>query len=137
MTATLTLRHTPMRDGGFDDLKMDAVLIRGGWIVCIGATGYATPGVTATGLIAWGIASEEVDNSGGSAGDLKITVETSRGKKDFFFLNDTGTPLTQADVGNDCYILDNQTATGDSTGRSVLGTLMEVTSSGVWVRFKQ
>jgi hypothetical protein len=138
MAATTTIRITRQREGTYDTLLLeeDAVIL-GGTIVCLNAAGYAVPGTSATGLIAWGIATESVDNTDGADGAKKVAVETSRGRKDFFFLNDTGTAVAQADVGNDCYVLDNQTVTGDSTGRSVCGIVIEVTSTGVWVRFKQ
>lgn len=42
--------------------------------------------------------------------------------------NDTGTAVVAANVGSDCYILDDHTVTGSSTGNSVAGRVWQVDS---------
>lgn len=109
-----------------------------GGIVCLSATGYATPGATATTLVADGIALETVDNSAGAAGDAKVRVK----KGVFRFGNSASTDaITRAEIGDDCYIVDDQTVaktngdTGSGATRSKAGKIMDVDAVGVWVRF--
>lgn len=104
-----------------------------GGIVCVNAAGYGTPGAATYGLKAVGRAEETVDNTG-SAGDLSVNVK--RGC--FKFANSATTDaLTIADVGRDCYIVDDQTvARTNATGlRPVAGMVVQVDSDGVWVEF--
>jgi hypothetical protein len=81
-----------------------------------------------------GRAETQADNSSGSNGD--ITVDVRKGV--FRFANSTGgDEITRADIGGNCYIVDDQTvAKTDGTGaRSVAGKVFDVDSGGVWVRF--
>jgi hypothetical protein len=138
MGALTKVRPGGRRDGGYVTLKVDAgVIIYGGAIVVTGAEGLARPGYSETGLTVWGRATETVDNSGGAAGAKSVQVELSKGTKKFQFENDlTGTPLTQMDVGKPAYVLDDQTLTADSTGRSHGGTIViGVEGSKVWMMF--
>jgi hypothetical protein len=94
--------------------------------------GYAAPGRTALGLIALGVARKDVDNSAGANGDLLADIE--RGA--FPFNNSAGVDaITQAHLGKDCYIVDDNTvALTDGYGtRSKAGRIVEVTSSAVIV----
>ena len=135
MTATTVDRATPRRDGEQFVRKMAAVKILAGTIVCLSATGYATPGATATTLVADGIAIETVDNSAGAAGDLSIQVEKGVFR---FFNSAAGDAITIAEIGDDCWIVDNQTvAKTDGTGtRSKAGRIVDVDAQGVWVEFR-
>ncbi|MGN0710502.1 MAG: hypothetical protein ACI4LO_01985 [Anaerovoracaceae bacterium] len=92
-------------------------------------SGYAEPGSKAEGLIAAGRAEETVDNSNGAAGDVFINVR--RGT--FIFENDESAAVTNAELLQSCYILDDCTVTATSTGASVAGKVIEVTSEGVAV----
>jgi hypothetical protein len=108
--------------------------IYAGALVARDSNGYATPGATATGTLGMGRAEAQADNSSGSDGDLSVDVRTGV----FRFGNSSGgDEVTTADIGNDCYIVDDQTvAKTDGTGtRSVAGTVFDVDSDGVWVRF--
>lgn len=138
MAAQTNIRVTKTREGRFTTQKVAAnTKIYGGSIVVLEG-GYAKPGRTATGLIAMGRATETVDNTGGAAGAKTITIERSAGMVEYLYANDTGTAVAQADVGGDCYILDDQTVTGDNTGRSVAAEVCEVVPNiGVWIRFKR
>jgi hypothetical protein len=132
------IRITKPRQGRYATYKVAAdVKIWGGALVVL-EDGYAKPGYAGVGLIAAGKATETVDNVGGLAGEKSITVERSGGEVEFLYVNDTATPVAQADVGGPCFILDDQTVSGDDTDRSVAGTVCEVipgTPGSVWIRF--
>lgn len=105
-----------------------------GSLVCISATGYATPGAIATTLKADGRARTTVDNTAGADGAVKVEVE----KGTFQFANSAaGDLITIADIGTDCYVVDDQTVAKTSNGatRSIAGKIVDVDALGVWVRF--
>jgi hypothetical protein len=105
-----------------------------GALVAVNATGYATPGATATTLRGIGRAEAQADNSAGADG--AISVDVMRGV--FRFGNSAAADLiTRAEIGADCYIVDDQTvAKTNGTGtRSVAGTVFDVDADGVWVKF--
>lgn len=105
-----------------------------GALVCLNATGYATPGAVATTLKADGRAKTTVDNTAGADGALKVEVE----KGTFQFANSAaGDAIAIADIGNDCYVVDDQTVAKTSGGatRSIAGKIVDVDAQGVWVRF--
>lgn len=89
--------------------------------------GYAKPAVTATGLISVGRADEEVDNTDGNDGDLLVQVEQG------VFCYANGNAVTLASVGLLCYFVDDQTVSSNAAGKSIAGTIEEVTADGVWV----
>ena len=102
-------------------------------IVVLDSSGWAKPGVTATGLIAAGRACQQVDNSSGANGDLYVQVK----KGVFAFNNSTaGDAITQAEIGDACYIVDDNTVakTSGTNTRSVAGKIMDVDASYVWVQ---
>lgn len=88
--------------------------------------GFAVGGTTATGLIAVGRADEKVVNSG-SAGAKRVKVRQGV----FPFNNATaGDACTTANVGSDVYVLDDNTVTITSTGRSKAGKLVDILDNG-------
>lgn len=93
--------------------------------------GYAKPAATATGLIALGRAEETVDNTAGAAGAVAVPVE--RGV--FYFDNSATDAITQADVGKNAYIVDDETVakTHATNTRSIAGIIRAVDTYGVWV----
>lgn len=133
MVALTKDRNTVRRDGALHaDPVAAGTRIYAGALVCLNASGYAVPGSTATTLKARGVALEQVDNSGGAAGAL--TVPVRRGV--FKFANSTATDeITIADIGVNCYIVDDQTVarTNGSSTRSVAGRIDGVDTDGVWV----
>jgi hypothetical protein len=135
MAALTEARTTPRRDGrGFARAVAATKKIFEGSIVCLSATGFATPGATATALVADGVALSTVDNSAGADGDKTVEVE----KGVFRFGNSASTDaITRAEIGDDCYIVDDQTVakTSGSNTRSIAGKIVDVDSVGVWVRF--
>ena len=105
-----------------------------GALVCLSATGFATPGAVATTLKADGRAKTTVDNTAGADGAVKVEVE----KGTFQFANSAaGDAITIADIGNDCYVVDDQTVAKTNGGatRSIAGKIVDVDALGVWVRF--
>lgn len=131
---TAPLENTP-RLGGDDLWKLPlaaSAKIWAGGIVMIDA-GYAKPGAVAVGKFVAGRAERSVDNTGGSAG-AKV-LEVRRGI--FKYKCGTSTDaITQADVGNACYVLDDQTVakTDGSGARSKAGLIYQIDpDGGVWV----
>ena len=99
------------------------------------AAGNATPGATATTLRGVGRVEQYVDNSSGAAGAENIPIR----KGIFKFANSGATDaITTADIGNDCYIVDDQTVakTSGTNTRSVAGPVFDVDADGVWVDFR-
>ena len=128
-------RPTLRRDGeGLDPPVAAATRIFAGAIVCINAAGFAVPGATATTLKAVGAADDRADNLAGAAGDIRVKVR----KGTFRYANSASADLIAlADVGSDCYVVDDQTVakTSGSNTRSVAGKVFDVDADGVWVKF--
>jgi hypothetical protein len=95
--------------------------------------GYAAPGRTATGLVAAGRCELTADNSAGAAGAIKARIKQGVFK---FGNSSAGDLIAQADVGADCYIVDDQTVakTNGTSTRSRAGIIVAVDSDGVWVQ---
>ena len=134
MSALTQDRNTPYKDGELLSFKVAANVkcYAGGIAVLDG--GYCRPGRTGTGLIYIGRFEQQVDNSGGAAGAKVVMVR--RGKA-FLFENSAASAITQADLGQDCYIEDDQTvakSAGTGAGaKSKAGRIMGVDDMGVWV----
>jgi hypothetical protein len=110
MTATTTDRDTKRSDGKLKAIKMAAVKIPKGVLVCINTSGYATNGADTANYLFAGVSYEQVDNSAGSAGDQEIRVEKT-GEHTFVY---NGGDASQAIVGKEVYIVDNQTVDEDA-----------------------
>ncbi|WP_420598633.1 hypothetical protein [Neptuniibacter sp.] len=126
-------RNTKRREGKqFSDPVAAAAVIFAGALVCLDASGNAVPGSVSTTLTARGRAEEHVDNSSGAAGDLNVEVRGG-----LFLLKNSAAAdeITRADIGNDCYIVDDETVakTDGTSTRSVAGKIQDVDSAGVWV----
>lgn len=126
-------RQVKRRDGtNYSDPVAASTKIYLGALVCTNAAGNAVPGSTSTTLKARGIAQEQVDNLAGSAGDKTVPTRTGI----FPFKNSaSGDLITRADIGNDCYIVDDETVakTSGSSTRSIAGKIKDIDASGVWV----
>jgi hypothetical protein len=135
MAALTAERATTERTGDLYSRPVaTAVKVYAGSIVMLNATGYATPGATATGQVADGVAVETVDNTSGADGAKTVTVS----KGIFKFANSASADLiTIAEIGDDCYIVDDQTVakTSGTSTRSIAGKIMAVESDGVFVKF--
>lgn len=127
-------RNTAERTGDLISAGVAAaVKCYAGGIAVLDAAGNIKPGVTATGLICVGRFEEYVDNTAGLAGDVSATAK--RGT--FRFANSGGgDAIAAAQIGDACYIVDDQTVAKTSNGatRSVAGIIADVDSAGVWVR---
>ena len=136
MAALTTSRNTPERSGDVIGYPVKASVkpIQGGIAVLSG--GYAAPGSVATTLIAVGRFEETVDNSAGANGDLSVCVKRGTFK---FGNSSAGDLIAQANVGADCYIVDDQTValTNGTSTRSLAGKIIAVDADGVWVKIGQ
>ena len=131
MAALTTPRNTQKRIGEIFafPVKAATTCIQGGLAVL--DAGYAAPGRVATTLIAVGMFAETA--TAVAAGDATARVE--RGI--FKFANSTaGDLIAQANVGADCYIVDDQTValTNGGATRSRAGKVTAVDADGVWVQ---
>jgi hypothetical protein len=112
-----------------------ATKILGGTIVCVDASGNATPAVTDGSAVSTlkvvGIARDTADNTSGSAGDLKIAVYTG------ISLWENGDTITKTSIGAVAFAGDNQTVykASSSGKRPVCGIIRGLDSAGkVWVQ---
>ncbi len=132
MTALAADRNTPVRDGVLFSFPVAATTkIYAGAIVMLNAAGDATKGATATGQISAGRADELVDNTGAAGAK---TVKVRKGV--FRWANSAaGDAITKAEIGDNCYIVDDQTVakTDGTATRSVAGKIVDVDADGVWV----
>lgn len=105
-----------------------------GTIVCRNASGYAVPGSDTANLVTLGLAAEEVDNTGGAAGDLSVRVERGETYK---LLNDPTNPVTIASImtAGAAVIKDNQTVcvAAGATNDIPVGRPVQVDADGVWI----
>lgn len=106
-----------------------------GTIAVIDASGNCKPGITSTTVKAVGVFKAPWDNTSGTAG--AITVEVDRGVYGPFANSASTDTITAAEVGSDCYIVDDQTVakTNGTNTRSIAGKVHQVETAGVWVRF--
>lgn len=131
MAALTDARDTRRREKTthFDPVK-GATTIYQGALVCLDANGWLVPGAVATTLKARGVAQETVANSGA---DGALSAESRPGV--YRFANHGADAVTRADIGNDCYIVDDQTVakTSGTNTRSKAGKVIDLDSVGVWV----
>ena len=103
-----------------------------GSLIVLDASGNAKPGVTGTGLIARGVCYEYADNSSGSAGDVSI-----KSRPGVFAFENSGSSdeITAAEIGDSCYIVDDNTVAKTSGGgtRSVAGRVDRLEGGKVYV----
>lgn len=122
-----------MRDGDWASYPLAAgVKIFVGARLVIDSTGYARPARASTTDKANGVSEHLIDNSAGAAGDKRVNARFGV----FKFSNSTSTDLiTTADVGSQCYIVDDQTVakTSNTNARITGGIIIDVESDGVWV----
>ena len=134
MSALTADRNTPYKDGELLSFKVAANVkcFAGGIAVLQG--GYCRPGQTGADLVYVGRFEEQADNTGGVAGAKTVLVR--RGKA-FLFDNSGASAITQADIGQDCYIEDDQTvakSAGSGAGaKSRAGQIIGLDAMGVWV----
>lgn len=126
-------RATVQRDGTRFTYPLAAgAVIYYGTIVAA-AAGYAVPGSATAANVTLGIADGAVDNTGGAAGAKKVQVKSGT----YLLNNSAADPVTAADIGADCYVLDNDTVakTSSANTRPRAGRVRAVDDGGVWVTF--
>lgn len=134
MSATTTDRNTSYKDVQILGVAIAAgVSVLAGTIAVLNADGFGQMGATANDLIYVGCFEESADNSAGLDGDVKAKV---RREKAFNWENDATDPVTQANLGQVCYIVDNQTVAATDGGgtRSTAGVVWAIDEDGVWVK---
>lgn len=132
-------RNTVSRDGSVRTLPCAAgKKFYKGALVAVNSGSYAIPGATATDatvMMGIGRCENYVDNSAGSNGDLSVTAMSG-----VFSYNNSSSAdeITRASIGQDCYIVDDQTVaktSGAGGHRAVAGKVFDVDDNGVWVKF--
>ena len=126
-------RKTQFRDGNYATYPVAAgVKIYPGARLVISSTGFARPGRASTTDKANGVAEHLVDNTAGADGDLKVKVRFGVHN----MVNSASADLiTYADVGNQCYVVDDFTVakTSNTNARITGGKIIDVDADGVWV----
>lgn len=89
-------------------------------LVALDSNGMASEATKGADITVIGRSEQYVDNTGGSDGDINITVK--RGV--FIWNNDTANPVEQKDIMKQCYILDPKTVTMTSESNSVAGKIV-------------
>ena len=121
MTALNKERFARFRKAGGIDLKVAAgvKIWKGAW--CVLEDGYLRPAhASATGTSA-GRASDTVDNTTGGNGDVTAHVKFLKEKTFMPMIGNAG-EFVQADIGNEAYLLDDQTVTHTGSGHVGMGT---------------
>ncbi|MEQ1696981.1 MAG: hypothetical protein ABL901_14185 [Hyphomicrobiaceae bacterium] len=134
MAALTKDRSTPSRDGDYLHFPVKGGVKIFAGAIAVHTTGFAKPGITATGLIALGRADGFVDNTNGADGDTFVRIK----RKGAFRFDNLSTDLVpRSHIGLDCYIVDDATvASTDGAGtRSIAGKVADVDDDGVWVSF--
>lgn len=112
-----------------DPVSADAQTFAIGEIAMINASGYATPGATATGQLPGGLVDTTLDASASNAGDLKVNlvsqgdwveVDNSSGA-DAVLITDYNAPV---------YTLDRNSVSRVSSGKSKLGIFKGFSANG-------
>lgn len=136
MTALTQDRNTERREGTHASAPVAAnARIFAGALVAINATGFAVPGSTSATLSGAGVALARADNTGGANGSISVQLW----KLPAQFANSAGADaISLADVGKDCFIVDDQTVakTNGTNTRSRAGRVFDVDADGVWVDFR-
>lgn len=121
-------RRSPPMNGGSKCLK--------GGIAMIDAQGNCRPGaLLATGVVRTiGVSVVTIDNTNGADGAETAEVEAGIWGP---FVNN-GNSITNAHLGADCYVVDDQTvdASSDTDARGRAGKVEMVTTRGVYVFFQ-
>lgn len=137
MAAATADRNTRQRAGHSRSIPVAAATkIPAGVMACVNASNLLVNGATSTTLKCVGVTNATVDNSAGAASAINGEVYT--GIWGPLANSSAGDQIALADVGADCYIVDNQTVakTTASNTRSVAGKVFDVTAEGVWVDFR-
>tara|TARA_Y100000310_G_scaffold333905_2_gene412436 strand:+ start:9903 stop:11333 length:1431 start_codon:yes stop_codon:yes gene_type:complete len=112
-------RNTASKETPLLSYPVAVDIVYKGAMVVINSAGYLAPAAdTAGNSRVIGVADEQVDNSGGSAGDLNCRVRSGRA---FRFV---ATSITQAMVGNTMYVVDDQTFDDDNQDHGIVAGIL-------------
>jgi hypothetical protein len=129
MTALADNRNTPKLAGeGFVDdfTAINADILYAGGMGAIDSTQEIQPASDTLGLRVVGRIPVKVDNTAdGEASEVDSGI--------FRYVNSTTAPVTRAQVGDVCYVEDDQTVASTSTNLVAAGLVVDVDSKGVWV----
>lgn len=106
-------------------LASGSVAYKGGR-ACLNSSGKVVPASSATGLFAIGIFDEDVD---ATAADKPVSVDLEKELIVERFVNAGSGAVAATDVGSVAYMLDDQTVTMTSTGRSIAGRVWDVSAT--------
>ena len=125
MTALTDTRDTLRKPGEIISFDMGVDIVYKGALVMVSAAGYAIAGDDTADCFFVGLSLKEVDNSSGSAGDTSVRVN----REGTYVYACTG--MTQANVGDTVYIVDDQTVglAATTTNDVQCGTIVEVISA--------
>jgi hypothetical protein len=130
MTALSENRKTKERDAKIRSYTVldEEIIYAGGMVQLNTSSGEVDMASDTASRVVVGVARKYVDNS-----DDGETVEVKTGC--FLFENDDTNPVTNASVGAECYVKDDNTvcAIAGASNNNVAGTVFEVASDGVWV----
>ncbi|MCF1449986.1 hypothetical protein FS815_24660 [Agrobacterium vitis] len=134
MTALTADRNTAQRSADNRNFPVKAATtIFAGAMAAVDATGMLVPAGATAALKVVGRNERQVVNAGAD-GSVRADVKTGV----FRFANSASTDaITLADIGSNCYAVDDQTVakTSNSSARPVAGTIFDVDDQGVWVKF--
>jgi len=124
MAALTEDRNTKLTEGKIFSYPVAAsTKIYAGSLVALNSSGYAVPASDTAGLRVVGRAEEQVDNSTGSNGDKSVQVREGI----FLF---AGSGLTDADVGKNALVSDDQTiSVAPTTNNIFAGVIKKVEST--------
>lgn len=135
MPAATTERNTVFRESlDFEFPVAASTRILQGVMVQVNASSVAVEAAATVANRTVGVAMFTANNLSGAAGALRVQVR--RGC--YQFANSSaGDLIALKDVGQPCYVVDNQTValTSATNTRPVAGTIRDVDANGVWVEF--
>ena len=124
MTALTSDAQRVEKEGRLQSMPMAVAKAFKGSILMKNPAGYVLPAASLASAVFAGVAYEQVDNSGGSAGDLSVRVETERA------FNFAGAGFTQADLLKEVYAADDNTVQiAAGTNLVKVGKIIEVISA--------
>ena len=98
-------------------------LIFAGSLVALNASGKAVPASNTSGLTVIGVAQTQTKEGG------MVTVKSGC----FRLANSESAAVTLSEVGDDCFVADDQTVAKSGSNSVVAGKVYDLDSKGVWV----
>ena len=107
-----------------------------GAMVSLDTSGNCRPARATASDKVLGVCAKSADNSSGSAGAFSGGIDIDRGRT--ACMKNSGSSITSAHVGRDCFVVDDQTValTSNAGARPRAGRIFAVTDDGVFVDFQ-